>query len=256
MLRREIEGGWFLVHQREHAVLAYTIMKYWADEPFYRPDYYDEVLFAIREHDSGWECWDRHPRINENRHPRSFMEMETEEKVKIWASCYSRWLDDHPYAAALIAIHFYLFNERILAREPGNPHALGLRNEVARLVEEVLNVRLTEVGRGRLPRPFDFDLRLLQIGDALSLTVCHGWRSCKMDPVPCADGYGPCRVEMVAAGEHAYVVEGPYPFTESELHLKVRGVRLERRCFDDDLDLRRAVEAAPRETMDVVIRRA
>ena len=115
MIRREEKEGWFLINQDDHAALSGKTMNYWGNEAFESPDPKAEVLFAITEHDNGWKEWDSSPRLNsQTRYPMNFMEMDFPDQKTIWTRSFRRFSEDHPYASALIALHFRIFNQKII----------------------------------------------------------------------------------------------------------------------------------------------
>lgn len=250
MLRRECAEGWFLIAQHDHSQLAYEVMKSWGAQGFYVPERFDEVSFAIREHDCGWSEWDRAPRVNPcNRFPASFMEMDSSDQVAIWERCFTLYSDTHPYASALIALHFSVFNERNLAKDPGNRAAKGLRERIRRMVRDKVDIALGEpLSLASLPKPVRSDLRLLQIGDIISLALCHGWRSRRIDHTPVDPPTENCALHMSSQDGFNYRIS-PYPFREAEMRVQVPGRRLSRRDFGDGGELRREVERASVEAL-------
>ena len=58
MIRRDNCSGWILISQTDHSILSGEIMKYWGNRNFPVPLPEDEVLFAVKQHDNGWDKWE------------------------------------------------------------------------------------------------------------------------------------------------------------------------------------------------------
>lgn len=85
MIRRESGDRWLLISQVDHAHLAGEIASVWGNDRIpYLPEV-DCLLPAIRDHDEGWQEWERLPDIHPETHwPRNFTEMAPEEATRIW----------------------------------------------------------------------------------------------------------------------------------------------------------------------------
>ena len=127
MIRREVKDGWILISQHDHAELSAEIMKHWGNNELARPD--NEVLFAIEEHDNGWKEWDTSPKINSvSQYPMNFLELSSSDQSEIWRRCFRRHSAKHPYASALIALHFGKLNEKSLNKSSNNGLARALQD--------------------------------------------------------------------------------------------------------------------------------
>ena len=123
MIRRrvQLEDGrpaWLLVNQQDHAVLASELSRQ------ARPldcgtthgrnsspaAFVEEIEWAIRHHDDGWQAWDAAPGLADDPpgRPRSFDEMRVEEANAIWAKSIERARQRGPLAAWLVTRHFLL----------------------------------------------------------------------------------------------------------------------------------------------------
>ena len=261
MLRRETEQGWVLISQHDHARLSYKLMSAWNFESFYRPSELDEVLFALQEHDSGWKEWDASPKINQNnRFPADFTEMEPFEQSDIWRRCIESFEGSHPYASALIALHFSLFNERNLKKAPENLQSLKMRAEMNDLVRRILGVEFDGLELAKLPDPLRSDMRMLQIGDMLSLAICLGRSDYSVDDVPCNNrgsnpGNDPRKSSLIlmSSSDRIHYTFRPYPFVPPEIELSVEGRLLDKRTFDDHAELRDCIESSPRISLELTV---
>lgn len=255
MIRRESEDGWTLFAQHDHALLSFRIMSFWGNEKFSGIVPEEEVMTAIREHDCGWRKTDSSPELNpRNGFPRSFTEMRTEEQFRIWSDCFESRAESRPYAAALIALHFSTFNEKNIARDPGDPSALALREKIREFVFE--NLAVPPAGgdlNGGLPLDVRTNLRLLQVGDVISLALCHGWRSLAIADVPV--NYSGDSVDVTLASRDGlnYSIS-PNPFSEDFLSFELAGARLGKKSFGGREELAAAFRGAPAETLGFAIR--
>ena len=254
MIRRESDEGWVLITQPDHAFLSSRIMSFWGNEDFETITPGDKVMLAIREHDCGWEKTDSAADFNpENGYPRNFMEMGTESQFEIWSECFERHLGEHPYSCALIALHFSQFNERNILRNPGDKEAVLLRDKIRGFLRESLGIRVGEGSlSGYLPADIRTNLRFLQVGDIISLALCHGTRSVTIKDVPV--NYLGDTTEMTLFSEDGlnYTVS-PSSFSRDSLRFDISGRKLEKRSFGEQAELKEAFHRAGGETFDLSI---
>lgn len=251
MIRRDDTDGWILIAQYDHAVLSGRIMERWGNETFSSPDPGEETLFAVREHDCGWKDWDSSPKINpENGYPANFMEMESSDQTDIWRRSFESHAQAHPYASALIALHFARFNRKLLSKNQSDPYAKSLEAGINKFVLKRLDIDVSKPGG--IPSRIGTNLRLLQVGDIISLALCHGWESMAIPDVPVDYEGGSAKLLLKSADGFNFTLS-PYPFSGTLLDLSVEGVRLERKSYSDDRDLRSALDNAPRVTLDFTI---
>jgi hypothetical protein len=255
MIRRDYTRGWILITQYDHAVFAGSIMEHWGNELFSRPRPEEEVIFAVREHDFGWIKWDSSPKINpENGFPANFMEMESSDQTGIWSRSLESHSREHPYASALIALHFARFNNKLIGRDPSDENARRLEGEIGRFVSEKLGNDNTESGTGQLPEDIMINLRFVQVGDIISLALCHGWTSMELTDVPI--DYEGASETLALKSEDGYNYRiTPFPFSEDVLTLRISGRKLGRKTFSDDNNLRKEIGDAPYITLDFTIRK-
>lgn len=253
MIRRKDSEGWILVSQHDHAVLAGEIIALWGNELFSPPRPFEEVVFAVREHDSGWKDWDARPKINpENEYPANFMEMEPRDQYGIWKGSYIGHAKEHPYASSLIALHFDRFNEKSLNKNPGNGSAKLLEREIDEFVSGNLGIEIASGEMGALPPDVKINLRFVQVGDIISLTLCHGWEEMEIQDVPVNYEGETATIKMTSSDGFNFIMD-PYPFREPVLKCSVTALRLEEKTFASDDDLRRALRDAVPAALDFSI---
>ncbi len=254
MIRRESGEGWALITQPNHAFLSSKIMNFWGNEDFETITPRDEVMLAIKEHDCGWEKMDSAADLNpKNGYPRNFMEMRPESQLEIWSECFEKHVGEHPYACALIALHFSELNERTISRDPDNKAAVSLREKIREFLHRSLEVRSGEGSpNARLSADIRTNLRFLQVGDMISLALCHGSKSVTIPNVPI--NYLGDTVEIALSSEDGlnYTV-CPNPFSRDSLHFDISGRKLVGKSFGAQAELKEAFHSAGFETFDFSI---
>ncbi|MCK5710746.1 MAG: DUF3891 family protein [Deltaproteobacteria bacterium] len=253
MIRREKNNGWILITQYDHAGLAGQVMTHWGNGEFAKPAPYDEVLFALREHDSGWKEWDSMPKINpETGYPANFTEMSPHEQYEIWSRCYKLYAATHLYASCLIALHFSKFNQSNIRKNPDLELPKSLQNDMMRFVAEKLDIDVSNVSLEKIPDEVRTNLKLLQIGDIISLTLCHGWRSIEITEAPFDYNGSETTMRMESHDGFNYQIT-PYPFCDLSLKFSIKGKKLDTRTFSDDEELRERLNNSSYETLDFTI---
>ena len=249
MIRRETDDGWILIAQHDHGVLAGDIMEHWGNELFSGPEQFDEVLLAVREHDYGWVEWESSPEVNpENGFPMNFMEMKSDDQSDIWSRSYEYHLVNHPYASSLIALHFDRFNRKLLERNPSDSAALSFKHDM----KEFLAEQLVGSDTDDIPEDMKIDLRFLQIGDIISLSLCHGWGNRVIQEVPVDYQGSVADLDLESADGLNFTIS-PYPFSIPILKLSIRGRRLRRKSFSSNEEFRKCLGSAEWVTLDFTI---
>ncbi|MGE5445606.1 MAG: DUF3891 family protein [Ignavibacteriales bacterium] len=253
MIRRDEKDGWILISQHDHAELSGEIMKYWGNKEFGGLD--SEVLFAIGEHDNGWKEWDSSPKVNSvSRYPMNFLEMSSSDQSEIWRRCFKRHSANHPYASALIALHFGKLNEKSLNKNSNNGMARALQIEISDFVSDMLKINISNSNLNSLPKDVQVNLRLVQVADIISLTLCHGWLSIGIEDVPVSYNGSTAILNLKSIDGSNYVM-APYPFSQPLINLQVEGRRLGQKKFSGDAELREMLAESRREVLHFSIRR-
>ncbi len=254
MIRRESGSGWTLITQPHHAFLSSRIMNFWGNQDFEAVAPRDKVMLAIKEHDCGWEKTDSAPDLNPaNLYPRNFMEMQPESRFEIWSECFERHAAEHPYACALIALHFSELNEKTVSKDPDNKAAVLFREKIRGFVRKSLG---TETGEGSpdvcLGADIRINLRLLQVGDIISLALCHGSESLTIPDVPVNYLGDTVQIDLSSEDGLNYTV-CPNPFSRDSLHFNISGRKLAKKSFNAQTELEKVFRSAGSETFDFSI---
>ena len=157
MIVRERLDCYVLIKQYDHSLISGEFAQYWAE----RPRSLRSTLYAIMEHDVGWESLDASVSWNEEAgKPYSFTNYPTEPKLRAYKGGLDSLEARDPYAACLCSMHYaslvgdtedeLRFRESETARQ--------------RRIESAMN-------KGELTN-LEHNFRLLQFCDDLSLFVC------------------------------------------------------------------------------------
>ena len=151
-----------LITQPDHARFAAELMKLWRAGGLPEHPRREELLFAVREHDNGWNETDAAPRVNPaTARPATFLDLPTGPRIALWERGVERFAGSHPYAALLIVQHSLAIHDN----RPG-----GEWEEFrAAMVERSETLRETA---GASPAACESDYRWLDLADFLSLAVC------------------------------------------------------------------------------------
>lgn len=264
MIRRPYHDGWVLISQRDHAVLSGALMAWWGNETFVPPIRQAEVLFAITEHDNGWEEWERAPEIHaETGYPLQFNELRFEAFTAIWRRGTARHRKTRPYASLIFALHAANLarrrlekalrphegpeGSRFLGEEWPDAEAERLSAFIAEM--EQLQVELfdavmsqSQVKRDQLEAEFKANFRLLQIGDLISLELCCGLcEPFTIDQVPALVAGRSLCVKFEPVSEDTLAVR-PYPFSQPDVAVAVPGRILRQKVFASSEELRNHIE--------------
>jgi hypothetical protein len=229
MLLREDGDAVVCIGQPAHAWLSGQMARAWALDPV---EPWEEVCLAAEQHDVGMAEWDAAPELNpETGRPYSFVEMPLDTHLRLWTAAPHRLLAQSRYAAVLVSMHgSALYEMRDLTRM-SDEQAAAVQRYLAgqREMRERLAAGLEHLRRNQ---------RLIWIWDFLSLGLCLGWEGRS--------------IEGIALGSDS--IE-PWPFRDDEVVLRTEGRRLEGR-FDDEAEMRAALDAAPWAELSFELRRS
>ena len=157
MIVRERPDSYVLIKQHDHGLISGEFARHWAEEP--RP--LEPTLYAIANHDVGWQRLDASVRWNEESgKPYSFINYPIESKLRAYKEGINLLEARSPYAACLCSMHYSSFlgvsEDEVRFRESEAERRRRIKNALSR--EELDN----------LERNF----RLLKMCDNLSLFVC------------------------------------------------------------------------------------
>ncbi len=159
MIVRERTGSYVLIKQHDHGLVSGEFARHWAGKP--RP--LESTLYAIANHDVGWQGLDATVRWNEESgKPYSFANYPIEPKLRAYEEGLNLLETRDPYAACLCSMHY----AALVSGSEKGAEAGFLESEAGR--QRRIKSTMTEEESSNLERNF----RLLQLCDDLSLLVC------------------------------------------------------------------------------------
>jgi hypothetical protein len=223
------DGTVLLITQPDHARLAATLISAWNAVPVPASSR-AAVLFAIAQHDNGWQEIDAAPILNGvTARPHDFMDLPPDMKRDIWPRGIQRVAADSPLAAALVAEHALTLH----AHRRADPQWHDFFSRVGELQEGLLRRCTAEAGISR--EDFDRSYDLLYVGDVLSLVFCNRWTG----PTE-ARGY-----RITLEREDDLLRISPDPFHGARVRFEVTARAIPDRAYESDEDLRAAFLGAP-----------
>ena len=159
MIVRKVEDSFLLIRQHDHGQISGEFARHLDLE--IAPQ--SPTLFAITNHDVGWQELDDEVRFNpDTGEPYSFIDYPLEPKLRAYKHGLDQLEVQEPYASYLCSLHYSSF-----VRDAREPAAIDFRErEAGRRAR--LEKRLSE---GWLANA-EYNFRLLQLCDDLSLFVC------------------------------------------------------------------------------------
>ena len=159
MIVRERPDSLVLIRQHDHGRISGEFARHWKAE--IEPA--SPTLYAITEHDVGWQELDDEVRFNpETEAPYSFIDYPLEAKLRAYRHGLDRIEAEEPYAGYLCSLHYSSF-----VRDSEEPAAVAFREE-----EAGRRSRIEELLPDEWLANAEYNFRLLQLCDDLSLFVC------------------------------------------------------------------------------------
>jgi hypothetical protein len=248
MLLRADGDDVIAIGQPAHAWLSGQLARAWGNERFGAVEPWEEVCLAAEQHDVGMAAWERRPTLNpETGRPRSFMELGLDEHLEIWWRAAPLVIPQSRYAAVLVSMHgSALYERRNRDRlAPAEAERVDAFLAGQRELRDRLLAGLRADPRTAAAAADDTvrrNQRLVWTWDSLSLGLLLGWAPFELQAVPAADSEVDVEVRDTTLE--------PWPFAAPELELRCEGRRLSGR-FDDEEEMRAALEAAPWVTIQI-----
>jgi len=251
MLKIRVDDQIWLIRQPDHAALSGYLMAHWGAGEFARPGYYAdfpdperlraETVFSIAEHDNGWWEWEADPDIDPGDGlPLHLTRMPLDKGLERWRLGVPRFEKEHPYTALLISFHAYWlyayrckegldpsFRHPLFGDTADDPlfggEQLAKVQDFVREQEEIQNklIRRMREGpewAGAVDDALLFPhVRLLQLADGLSLSLCFGGLREETYPgIPRRNWQDRVEIRTRPAGGGRIICE-PYPFDADPL---------------------------------------
>ncbi len=154
-----------MITQNDHAHFAAELLKLWSCDGLRDHPRRDSLLFAARQHDSGWLETDAAPPCDAAGRPHDFLSIPLALRQEIWHRCTTRYADRDPYANLLIVEHA-LHLHRTRADDPQWAELLAHWHQLRLELQEQ-----TAIDDEALAD----DYRWIDLTDHLSLVVCNRW---------------------------------------------------------------------------------
>lgn len=105
MIACDHDGGLRVITQHDHAALAADLLALWRRGGVADNRWRDEILWATREHDNGWQEPDAAPSLTADGCIHDYRSVPDELRREIWLRGCRRFAGERPLATALILAH-------------------------------------------------------------------------------------------------------------------------------------------------------
>ena len=213
MLVRDSGSSWQLVEQVDHAALAGHLAAVWGAGPFASAS--PSLIRAAYRHDDGWALWDRHPLLDVDGSPLSFLQVPVPPLLRAYQACADAVADEDPHAGLLVSLHISGLRRGRYGHGPGAGRQ-ALPAVDADTLRKILG----------LPREQEaHEYALLQLFDILSLHLCLSdldvGQERVFDRVATVAGAADTSLDLIPHGPRRIRVE-PWPFGQRPLRLSLR----------------------------------
>lgn len=163
MIIREREDEFVCIEQNHHAHIAKQLIIHWQQTYLQSDSLTESVLYAIEQHDVGWNYFDKQPLWNDAlQRPYTFIDLPLLIKTVVYTTGVNIVAARNPYAAALCSMHYTNFLHKYDLTEVKR-YVLNeqlRRQQILQAYPEVDDVT------------FEKHLAILQLADNLSLFIC------------------------------------------------------------------------------------
>lgn len=272
MIRREDDGEFLLIAQHDHALIAGQLAEQFGNAQFASPDPRESTVRGVSLHDCGWPLHDDAPTLNRDGLPSDVFETIRPVAIKVWTASADRASAEDPYAGLLTSLHVLAlsvfatsqtsfahekfdmdnpqdrfavvkFQQHEIARQEELRQRLGLRTE-----RPQHHGGLAKQGNQKAEDQLQFNFRLLQAMDAISLAAC-----CTTAPMQQTQDVfrrpGGEKVKLSLSRSGNDVLVDPWPFTPREIKLDIPATRVGSGPYESDERFRAAFAAAPSEVI-------
>jgi hypothetical protein len=273
MIRREDDDGEFLlIAQHDHALIAGELAEQFGNAQFAAPDPRESTVRGVSLHDCGWPLHDDEPTLNKDGLPSDVFETTRPVAIKVWTASADRASAEDPYAGLLTSLHVLAlsvfatsqtsfahekfdmdnpqdrfavvkFQQHEIARQEELRQRLGLRTE-----RPQHHSGLAKQGNQKAEDQLQFNIRMLQAMDAISLAAC-----CTTPPMQQTQDLfrrpGGEKVKLSLGRSGNDVLVDPWPFTAREIKLDIPATRVTGGPYENDERFRAVFASAPAEVI-------
>lgn len=232
MIVKQSNEGWLLIYQASHGLLAGKI----ANELSYdlRPNYWIETLTAITEHDDHQLRFDEKMYLNEIGSPVDFTENNTPEEKALERAkrIYNQARIKSGYTAMLVAMHLeFLYGSSANARMDTFLKKLKKEREESKKLYNIEDKEANEV------------YELLRFCDRCSLILCKDQLPSLERALEINTSIGGKTFHIKKIADNQITVD-PWLFEKDTFKLEVEQVLLKTPYFEDNIKLKKALDAA------------
>ncbi|HLS23774.1 MAG TPA: DUF3891 family protein [Pseudogracilibacillus sp.] len=163
MIVREDKKHFICIEQDHHAHVAKKLITPWLEHYLRNDSLKQSVLYAIEQHDVGWNLFDKQPLWNDKtKKPYTFIDLPLLIKTVLYTNGVNIVEQRNPYAAALCSSHYTKFLGKYELEEVQQ----YVKNEVLR--RKAILHSFPEIDDEK----FQYHLGFLQLADNMSLFIC------------------------------------------------------------------------------------
>jgi hypothetical protein len=265
MIRRRVADQFWLIPQHDHAMLSGELARHFGNDRFAKPQATTSVQ-GVSLHDCGWPTHDDQPTLNKDASPIDVFESTPQIGLSVWTESSRRASEKDVYAGLLVSLHglglsalatsqvfdnehFDVNNARVRFEVNKFQHAQielqeCLRRQLDMRTDIPLNLGIAENSSDPREQSLEFDFRLLQAVDKLSLCLC-----CTKPPFasiePLLDRPGGKKLSLqVQRPAPEKLIVSPWPFDVSRIDVKFPYRRVPAKPFADPTAFLNAYAAA------------
>lgn len=275
MIRKRVGEAFWLITQRDHALLAGQIARAWGNRQFARPVGGDVVYAAVDIHDDGWPDHDDSPTLDTAGRPMDVFESPRSLSHPIWLHSALRATEKGLYSGLLVSLHQLSLSAHAASAVTNDKiddearrrqfdlnkiqhalieHAENLRSKLGLSTDRPLRLGLADGWTNPAEDNLKFDFRLLQAADAISLHACCDHVPVGLVPAPHPrPGTGQIQMNVAHAGDGSILLR-PWPFEEKQLTLQIPYRSVPAMAYEDVERFRADYAAAPLQHFECVLR--
>jgi uncharacterized protein DUF3891 len=249
MIARQVDGGWLLIRQMDHAAHCGELARAWRAGPFGEESVPASLEYAAAYHDLGWTEIDKCPEVDAQGRPSNFPQIDEKRHTEFYSGAVRTIAETDPYAAYLVSLHASgLYSRRYgwAGLKPVDWTSIGPHGRA--LLKNEREFRASMFGSA-MPHELEFEAvwrnyMLLETFDFLSLLTCLGFDSVACGPVPTLEGQWE-HLSIRRLGPFDVGIT-PFPFAGDRLDVEVQCVHVAQPTFGSDEELRAEFGAASR----------
>jgi len=239
------------ISQPAHSWLSGQLARNWGNKNFAGFQPFEDVCYAAELHDIGYLNWENNAALNlATGLPRTFYELSTRQRLKVWWTGIQQMRRVSTYAAVLVSKHYCGLSEKHLEHKAADRELMRkFREEQHEFRQELLkNLAGKKYFNDAIGEPMlKYHGQLLANWDLISLHLCmNPSESFRVPDVPSSEtATRPLRLTARSTGNWQFTRFGvsPWPFRQNELRLRYEGSLL-RGKFTAEGELRQALDRA------------